>query len=137
MLRGRRKTSSKLAENQPSAPIFLQTIIFSAFSLHRGLQPPSPSSPSFSPSSPPPVATKPSHVTVAPLLSLSSVKSPPLPPGLQQQRRQQSQQPPPCPEAFTPTNSSQSSISFPSHTNSSSRELSFSSAGICSFFFQP
>jgi len=37
----------------------------------------------------------------------------------------------------TPTSSNRSSSSFLSHTNSSNRELSFSSAGICSFFFQP
>jgi len=71
MLRKRRETSSKLAENQPSVFIFPANNPFSAFSLHRGLQPPPPSSPSFSPSSLPPVAIKPSHVTVAPLLSLS------------------------------------------------------------------
>jgi len=71
MLRGGEKTSSKLAENQPFVFIFPANNPFSAFSLHRGLQPPPPSSPSFSPSSPPPVAIKPSHVTVAPLLSLS------------------------------------------------------------------
>ena len=71
MLRERRETSSKLAENQPSVFIFPANNPFSAFSLHRGLQPPPPSSPSFLPSSPPPVAIKPCHVTVAPLLSLS------------------------------------------------------------------
>ena len=70
MLRGEEKTSSKLAENQPSIFIFPANNPFSAFSLHRGLQPPPPSSPGFSPSSPPPVAIKPSHVIVAPLLSL-------------------------------------------------------------------
>ena len=72
----RRKSNSKLAENQPSLLIFPATDPFSAFSLHRGFQPPPSSSPVFSPSSPPPIAIKPSHVVVAPLLSLSSVKSP-------------------------------------------------------------
>jgi len=138
MLIRRRKTSSKLAENQPSVFIFLQTIIFSAFSLHRGLQPPSPSSSDFSPSSPPPVAIKRSQVAVAPFLSLSSLyKSSPLPPWLQQRRRQQSQQPPPCPEALFLPKGSRGNSSFLSHTNSSIRELSFSFAGLCSFFFQP
>ena len=37
----------------------------------------------------------------------------------------------------TPTSSNRSNSSFLSHTNRSSRELSFSSAGICSCFFQP
>jgi len=60
-----------LAENQPSLPIFPATDLFSAFSLHRGFQPPPFSSPVSSPSSPPLVAIKPSHVVVAPLLSLS------------------------------------------------------------------
>jgi len=64
MLWRRGKTSSKLAKNQPSVFIFPANNPFSAFSLHRGLQPPPPSSPSFSPSSPSPVAIKPSHVTV-------------------------------------------------------------------------
>jgi len=65
-----------LAENQPSLLIFPATDHFSTFSLHRGLQPPPSSSLVFSPSSPPPVAIKPSHVVVAPPLSLSSVKIP-------------------------------------------------------------
>jgi len=73
---GRRKSNSKLAENQPSLLIFPATNPFSAFSLHRGFQPPPSSSPVFSSSSPPPVAIKPSHVVVAPLLSLPSVKIP-------------------------------------------------------------
>jgi len=59
-----------LAENQPSLLFFPATGPFSAFSIHRGLQPPPPSSLIFSPSSPPPVAIKPSHVVVAPFLSL-------------------------------------------------------------------
>jgi len=64
-----------LAENQPSVFIFPANNPFSAFSLHRGLQPPPPSSPSFSPSSPPPVAIKPSHVAVAAFLSLSPLQN--------------------------------------------------------------
>jgi len=66
----RRKRNVKLAENQPSLLSFPATSPFSYFSLCRGLQPPPPSSPIFSPSSPPQVATKPSHMVVAPLLSL-------------------------------------------------------------------
>jgi len=73
MLRRGGKSSSQLAENKPSVFIFPANNPFSAFSLHRGLQPPPPSSPGFSPSSPPPVAIKPSRVIVAPLLSLSSL----------------------------------------------------------------
>jgi len=68
---GRRKSNLKLVENQPSLLIFPATDLFSAFSPHRGFQPPPSSSPVFSPSSPPPVAIKSSHVVVAPLLSLS------------------------------------------------------------------
>jgi len=67
---GRRKLNAKLAENQPSLLSFPVTSPFSSFSLRHGLQPPPPPSPVFSPSSPPQVAIKPSHVVVAPFLSL-------------------------------------------------------------------
>jgi len=70
MTRGRKKSNTKLAENQPSLLNFPTTSPFSSFSLRHGLQPPPPSSPVFSPSSLPQLATKPSHVVVVPLLSL-------------------------------------------------------------------
>jgi hypothetical protein len=136
MLKGRRKLSSKLEKNQLFLPGFPATSLLFPFSLRRGLQPP----PLISPPSFPRNTTShpsPSNLTTVtvplslPLFSAKLFSSPP--PQLQQQQRRQ----PPFPAASTPTRSSQSSISFLSHTNSSSCELSFSSAGICSFFFQP
>ena len=64
------KWNAKLVENQPSLLSFPATGPFSSLSLRCGLQPPPPSSPIFSPSSLPQVAIKPSHMVVAPLLSL-------------------------------------------------------------------
>jgi hypothetical protein len=54
-----------------------------------------------------------------------------------QHRQQQKQRPPPCPEALSLPKGSQGSSFLLSHSNSSNRELPFSFAGLCSFFFQP
>jgi len=130
---GRRKSNSKLVENQPSLLIFPATDLFSAFSLHRGFQPPPSSSPVFSPSSPPPVSIKPSHVEVAPLLSLSLLCKYLLPCHCNQpqQQQQQKQRPTPCPETLFLPKDNQGSSSLSSHSDNSNRKLPFSFAGLC------